>query len=86
MADDASRDCRVCITAAQLWVPYVKLSDEKYRNIQQSLPAIPAYYPVKRVVMKAHSLGQRISSLNWENAHVGQLPDRVFIAIMNNDA
>ena len=36
--------------------------------------------------MKTHSLGQRISSLNWENAYVGQLPDRVFIAMMNNDA
>ena len=86
IADDPSRDCRVCIIEAQLWVPYVKLSDEKYRNIQQSLPAIPACYPVKRVVMKTHSLGQRISSLNWENAYVGQLPDRVFIAMMNNDA
>ena len=33
IADDASRDCRVCIIEVQLCVRYVKLSDEKYRNI-----------------------------------------------------
>ena len=36
MADDASKDCRVCITGAQLCTRYANLSDEKYRNIQQS--------------------------------------------------
>ena len=39
MADDTSRNCRVRIIEAQLCVQYVKLSDEKYRKIQQSLPA-----------------------------------------------
>ena len=34
MADDASKDCRVCITEAQLCTRYANLSDEKYRNIQ----------------------------------------------------
>ena len=33
MADDASRDCRVHVIEAQLYVRPVKLSDEKYRNI-----------------------------------------------------
>ena len=32
MADDTSRDCRVCIIETQLCVRHVKLSDEKYRN------------------------------------------------------
>ena len=85
MADDASRDCRVHIIEAQLCVPYVKLSDEKYRNIQQSLPAISACYPIKRMVMKKHSIVQEISSLNWENAHVGQLPNRAFMVMVDND-
>ena len=44
MADDVSRDCRVRIIEVQLWVRYVKLSDEKYRNIQQSLPVTTACY------------------------------------------
>ena len=47
MADDASRDCRVRIKEAQLCVRYVKLSDEKYINIQQRN---------KRVVMNTHSV------------------------------
>ena len=64
----------------------VKLSDEKYKNIEQSLPATPACYPVKRVVMRTHSTAQRISNLNWENAHVGQLRNRVFMAMVDNDA
>ena len=85
MADDASKDCRVRIIEAQLCIGYVKLSDEKCRNIQQSLPTSPACYPIKRVVMKTHSVAQGISSLNWENAHVGQLPNRVFMAMMDND-
>ena len=64
MADDANRDCRVRIMEAQLYVQYVKLFDEKYRNIQHLLPATPACYPIKRVVMKTHSVAQGISSLN----------------------
>ena len=86
MDDDTSRDCRVRIIEAQVYVRYVKLSDEKYKNIQQSLPATPACYPIKRMVMKTHSVLQGISSLNWKNAHVGQLPNRVFMAMVGNDA
>ena len=85
MADDASRDCIVRIREAKLCVRHVKLSDEKYRNIQQSLSATPACYPIKCVVMKTHSVAQGISTLNWENT-VDQLPNRVFIAMMDNDA
>ena len=36
--------------------------------------------------MLSHSVAQRISSLNWENAHVGQLPNRVFMAMVDNDS
>ena len=36
--------------------------------------------------MKTHSVVQGISSLNWENAHVGQLPNRVFKTMVDNDA
>ena len=86
MSDDVSRDCRVRIIEAQLCVQHVKLSDEKYRDIQQSSPATPACYPIKDMVMKTHSVTHGISSLNWENAHAGQLPNRVFMAMVDNDA
>ena len=86
MAEDASRDCRVGIIEAQLCVRNVILSDEKYRKIQQSLPTTPACYPIKCMVMKTHSVAQGTSSLNWKNAHVGQLPNRVFMAMVDIDA
>ena len=78
MADDAGGDCRVRITETELCVRYVKLSDEKYKNIQQSLSATPACYLIKRLVMKTHSVAQGISISNWENAHVGQLPNSAY--------
>ena len=86
IADDASSDFRVRIIEAQLCIPYVKLSDEKYRSIQQTLTATPSCYPIKRVVMKSHSVGQGILSLNWENAHVDKLPNSVVIVMVDNDA
>ena len=36
--------------------------------------------------MKTNSVAQGISSLKWENAHMGQLPNRMFMAMVNNDA
>ena len=36
--------------------------------------------------MKTHFVTQGISSLNWENAHLGQLPNRVRLAMVDNDA
>ena len=36
--------------------------------------------------MKTHSVAQGISRVNWENAHMGQLPNRVFMAVVSNNA
>ena len=35
--------------------------------------------------MKTHSVAQEISSFNWVNAHMNQLLNRVFVAMMDND-
>ena len=43
------------------------------------------WYSIKRVVMKRNSVAQGKSSLNWKNAHVGQLPNRVFMAMVDNN-
>lgn len=86
-ADDARRDCRVCIIGTQLCVRHVhmKLPNEKYRNIQQALLATPDSYPIEHVVLKTHSVVQGISDLSWDNAHVGQLPNKVFMPMVDND-
>ena len=84
MVDNARRDCRVRIMKSKLCVRYVKLFDQKYKNIYQSFPAALTCYPIKCVVMKTHFLVQGISSLNGENAHVSQLPNRVFMTVVDN--
>ena len=73
MADKRSRDCRVGVIELQLRIRYVKLSNEKYMNIQQSLPATPACYPIKRVVIRTQFVVQGISSLNWGEYSCGSI-------------
>ena len=64
----------------------VQLSPHKFQSIQQRLEKTPALYPINRVEIKAHSVAQGLSSLNWENAILGQIPNRVFVAMTENAA
>ena len=36
--------------------------------------------------MKTHSVAQGLSSLNWENSMLGQMPNRIFVAMPKNAA
>ena len=56
------------------------------QSIQQRLEKTPALYPINRVEIKADSVAQGLSSLNWENAILGQIPKRVFVAMTENPA
>ena len=64
----------------------VQLCPPKFQPIQQRLKKTPALYPINRVEIKTHSVAQGLSSLNWENAILGQIPNRVFIAMTENSA
>ena len=64
----------------------VQLSTHKFQSIQQRLEKTPALYPINRVEIKTHSVAQGLSSLNWENAVLGQIPNRVFVAMAENAA
>ena len=86
MADDASKDASLKILDAQLCVRKVQLKMSKFQEIQQTLETIPIHYPITRVELKTHSVAQGISSLNWENAVVGQLPTRVVVGMTDNDS
>ena len=44
----------------------------------------PVLYPINRAEIKTHSVAQGLSSLNWENAILGQIPNRVFAAMTEN--
>ena len=62
----------------------VQLSSHKFQSIQQRLEKIPALYPINRAEIKTHSVAQGLSSLNWKSAILGQIPNRVFIAMVDN--
>ena len=64
----------------------VQLSPKKFQSIQQRLDKTPALYPINRVEIKTHSVAQDLSLLNWENAILGQMPNRVFTAMVDNAA
>ena len=64
----------------------VQLSPHKFQSIQQRLEKTPALYPINRAEIKTHSVAQGFSSLNWENAILGQIPNIVFVAMTENAA
>ena len=63
-----------------------KVQLSPHKSIQQILEKSPALYPINRVEIKTHSVAQGLSSLNWENAILGQIPNRVFIAMTESAA
>lgn len=77
---------KVKITDAVMRVRKVKLTVRKFAEIQQRLEKTPIVYPINRVVVKTHSIAAGLTSLNWDNAILGQLPNRIFIAMVDNDS
>ena len=53
----------------------VQLSLHKFQSVQQRPEKTPALYPFNGIEIKTHSVAQCLSSLNWENAILGQIPE-----------
>ena len=64
----------------------VQLTQHKFTEIQKSLETTSAVYPINRIGVKSHSVASGLTSLNWDNAFVGQLPNKLFIMMTDNDA
>ena len=75
---------KIVLSEAILCIRKVQLSPHKFQEIQQTLEKIPAVYPINRVVVKTHSVAAGLTSLNWDNAFQGQLPNRIFIGMVDN--
>ena len=71
---------------AVLSVRKVQLAPHKFIEIQKSLETSPALYPINRVDVRTHSVAAGLTSLIWDNVFQGQLPNRVFVAMVDNDA
>ncbi|XP_066922747.1 uncharacterized protein F54H12.2-like [Clytia hemisphaerica] len=77
---------RIKITDAVLCVRKVQLTHHKFAEIQRNLEKNVASYPINRVQVKTHSIAAGLTSLNWDNLILGQLPNRIFLGMIDNDS
>ena len=69
-----------------LCVRKVQLTHHKFAEIQQGLENNVVSYPINRVHVKTHSIAAGLTSLNWDNLILGQLPNRIFLGMVDNDS
>lgn len=77
---------RVVLTEAILFVRQVKLSPTAHLGTMKILEKSTMKYPVRRVMCKVFSVSKGSLTLNHENLFLGQLPKRVVIGCVDNDA
>ena len=77
---------KIKIIDAVLCVRKVQLTAHKFAQIQQTLEKNVICYPINRVIVKTHSISSGLTSLNWDNIILGQLPNRIFLGMVDNDA
>lgn len=74
------------IVEAVLCTRKVQLTPHKFIEFQQNLEKIPALYPIDRVDVRTHSVAAGLTLFTWDNCYQGQLPNRVFIGMVDNDS
>ena len=77
---------RIKFTDFKLFVRRIQLSDFIVKDIRDQLEVREAIYPFVRREMCTLTVGQGMSSLNQENLFRGQLPVRMFVCMVRNDA
>ena len=82
----STNQSRVKIVDAVLCVRKVQLTNHKFAEIQQGLEKRVACYPINRVQVKTHSIAAGLTCLNWDNLILGQLPNRLFLGMVDNDS
>jgi len=83
MGDD---DYKVKITHASLFVRKVKLMPSVFLAHAKALGRGTAKYPIRRVVCKSFAIPQNYLDVNHEKLFSGQLPTRIVIGLVNNQA
>ena len=64
----------------------VELAAHMFKEIQQKLEKEPVVYPINRATVKTRSIAAGLTSLNWDNAIMGQIPSKVIIGMVENNA
>ena len=77
---------KAVIVEATLLVRKIKLSPSVQLGHAEALNKGPAKYPIHRCVMKVLSIPGGTMSFNKDHIFLGQLPKRVVVALVDNDA
>ena len=86
MTENDNPQYKLDIIEAVLCIRKVELTPHKFIEIQQSLEKVPAKYPINRVDVKTHSVPAGLTYFSWDNCYQGQLPNRIFIGLVDNDS
>jgi len=79
-------DCKVMITKAAMFVRKVKLSPSVFLAHAKALENGTAKYPIRRVVCKTFTVPQGFRDISHEKLFSGQLPTRVVVGLVTNEA
>ena len=72
------------ITDARFFIHTVRLSDTVALAHEQMLLSTNARYPIARVTLKHLTIGQRQSAAQFDNIYLGELPDRIILAMVTD--
>lgn len=86
MSGEDGANFRVEIADALLYIRKVKLSDHVFLAHQQALLSCNAIYPTGQVVMKSFSIPAGNLHGPQDNIFLGQLPQEMVVAFVDNDA
>ncbi|GBM64712.1 hypothetical protein AVEN_175205-1 [Araneus ventricosus] len=82
----ANGNYNVIIEHASLFVRKVKVSPVVLLGHAKALQSTPAKYPIDRVLSKMYSISKGSFSFSQDNVFLGQMPKRLIITCVDNDA
>ena len=77
---------KVKINETTLKVRKVEISSPTYLGILGALKTSTAKYPIKRSMIKIHTISAGTMSKNLDNVFRGRIPERIVVGIVDNDA
>ena len=86
MSGEDNPNYKVVIEDAIVFVRKVKLNNSVALVIANKLKTTTAKYPIRRTDLKSFSVPAGALSISQANVFTGQLPDRVIITVVDNDA
>ncbi|XP_066916396.1 uncharacterized protein F54H12.2-like [Clytia hemisphaerica] len=86
LTNDETPTYKFKIVDIVLRIKKIELTPHKFGEIQQTLEKESIAYPINRVTIKTRSIPIGLGSMNWENCIMGQMPNRVIIGMVENNA